>query len=373
MTAGATETTARDARLLAAVQMFAALALAFSSASAVEYYGHGHAFCAAGSGCGAVRESQIGRTIGEALPAVGVIGFLLLLACTGSRRPRIQLLGIAFAVSAGLVGLCLLAAQVFVVGAWCTLCVGADVPAVAGAACALPLLRARLPITLGPRVSALGRASIVLALFAPPVLAYSRPTPVPAFVGSLSVRNKINVIEFSDFECPFCRRLHPVLMSALAPYGDRVHFVRRSFPLPSHRHARDAARAYHCAAAQGEGEALADRLFAATDLSPRECARQAVALGVDAKRFDDCVRDPATDAAIDRDIAAIRASGFHGLPTVWIDRHVIEGFDSQTGAAPYTAALARAGRPAPLSRTILPWALLTLATLAALLPGRRRA
>jgi protein-disulfide isomerase/uncharacterized membrane protein len=363
------------ARVLSALHVFGALALGFSSATAVDYYAHSHAFCADGSGCGTVRASQLGQTIGEALPAIGVLGFAALLLCTLSRRPRVQLMGLAMAVTGGIVALILLALQRLVIGAWCALCVGADVSALLAAACAATLLRARLPIALGTGARALARGLVALALFAPPVFAYSRATPVPPFVGALGVAGKINVIEFSDFECPFCRRLHPVLMSALAPYGDRVHFVRKSFPLPSHRHARDAARAYVCAAAQSpdKGEAIANRLFSAADLSAAANARSAAALGVDMERFEACVRDAATDAAIDRDVAAIRAGGFHGLPTVWIGRHVIEGFDSRGGTEPYTAALARAGKPRPLSRTVLPWAFLVLVTLAAAVPARRRA
>jgi predicted DsbA family dithiol-disulfide isomerase/uncharacterized membrane protein len=366
---------ARTALLLIAVQLFAAIAMAFSSATAVEYYARSHAFCAAGSGCGAVRASHLGQTLGDALPAIGVSGFLLLLILVSSSAQRPRLLGLSLAVTGGLAGATLLALQAFVVGAWCALCVGADVGAVLAAACALPLLRNRaLGLVLAPtaRARAFSHGLVVLALFAPPTWALTRPTHVPAYVNALSVAGKINVVEFSDFECPFCRGLHPVLDAVLAPYGERIHFVRKSYPLPGHRHARDADRAYLCAGAQGKAEAMADWLFETDDLSAKSCARHAASLGLEMSRFEACVSDPATERTIKSEMAAIRHDGFHGLPTVWIGSSTIEGFDKRKGSAPYVSALARAEAHDPMQHALLPWALLALATCAVLLPALRR-
>lgn len=366
---------ARATQLLSAVQLLAAIALAFSSAAAVEYYARGHAFCASGSGCGAVRASQLGQTIGNALPAIGVLGFALLLILVSSGAARWRLLGLSLAVTGGIAGAILLALQAFVVRAWCVLCVGVDVAALLTALCALPLLRNQSharALAPGASARALSHGLVVLALFAPPTWAFTRRTHMPAYVQSLSAPGKINVIEFSDFECPFCRGLHPVLKAALAPYAERIHFVRKSYPLPGHRHARDADRAYLCASAQGKGEAMADWLFETNDLSAKSCAKRAAKLELDATRFDACIDDSATEQTIKREMAAIRRDGFHGLPTVWIGSDVIEGFDTTKGATPYSSALARAEKRGPVQQAFLPWALLALATCVVLLPALRR-
>jgi protein-disulfide isomerase len=196
---------------------------------------------------------------------------------------------------------------------------------------------------------------------------------MPPYVAALASAGKINVVEFSDFECPFCRALHPVLERALAPYGDRAHFVRKVYPLPSHAHGQDAARAYICAQAQGRGEEVADALFAATDVSAAACVRHAAALALDLALFERCLRDPATQRLLVRQIDAIARSGMRGLPTVWIGDQVIEGFDRGAGAAPYAAALERAARGERTNTAARPWLVLAALVAAVLLPAARRA
>jgi protein-disulfide isomerase/uncharacterized membrane protein len=358
---------------LGVLRGFALAALAFSSAAAVEYFAHKGAFCAPGSGCDAVRSSAIGRQIGFALPAIGMIGFMVVLAGTLSRSRRDRLIGLAAALTGGLVGLILLALQAFVVRAYCWLCTGADVCAVIAGVCAVPLLR-RAPAwpDVSVRAAAAWRAAIILAALALPAWAISQPTRVPSYVRSLSVPGKVNVIEFSDFECPFCRALHPVLSAAIAPYAERVHFVRKSYPLRGHAHAREAARAYLCASAQGRGDVMADWLFAADDVSAESCTQQAAALGLDVSRFVACVADPATEATVAREVAAIDTADFQGLPTVWIGAQRLIGYDSSAGAARYDKALARAASGDDTRPRVLPLAVVAALALLALRPVLRK-
>ena len=103
-------------------------------------------------------------------------------------------------------------------------------------------------------------AAVTLA----PILwhAIKPPPAIPKPVAALYQPGKINVIEFADFECPYCRRLHAILDPLVDAAGDRVNFVRLQRPLSQHVYAEHAARAALCAEAQGKGEAMADRLFA---------------------------------------------------------------------------------------------------------------
>ena len=80
----------------------------------------------------------------------------------------------------------------------------------------------------------------------------------------------IQIIEFSDFQCPYCQRANPAIEQVLKTYGDRIHFVYRHFPLANHPNARPAAEASECAAEQG-------KLLAVS----RQAVRQSGAAGSD--------------------------------------------------------------------------------------------
>jgi protein-disulfide isomerase len=73
----------------------------------------------------------------------------------------------------------------------------------------------------------------------------------------------VEIIEFSDFQCPYCQRVNPAVEQVLSTYGDRIRFVYRHFPLSNHPNARPAAEASQCAAEQGKFWPYHDKLFAA--------------------------------------------------------------------------------------------------------------
>ena len=102
----------------------------------------------------------------------------------------------------------------------------------------------------------------------------------------------IELIEFSDFQCPFCFRAYPTVEQVLATYGDRLHFVYRHFPLPNHPNARPAAEAAACAAEQGKFWAYHDDLFTdpepARDDRPEDARRRRS--GVDAEALQRLLR-----------------------------------------------------------------------------------
>ena len=136
--------------------------------------------------------------------------------------------------------------------------------------------------------------------------------------------------------------------------------------------AREATRAYLCASAQGRGDAMADWLFSADDVSAGSCTKQAATLGLDLSRFVACVVDPATEATVTREAAAIEAADFQGLPTVWIGAQRLIGYDSSTGAARYGNALARAANHDDTRPRLVPLAIVAVLVLLALRPLLRR-
>ncbi len=136
----------------------------------------------------------------------------------------------------------------------------------------------------------------------------------------------INIIEFSDFECPFCGRAFPTVKQVLATYGDKVHLVYRNYPLPIHPRARPAAEAAACAAEQGKFWEYHDQLFEnQTKLSDDDLKAYAAAVGLDAATFAACYTTTAHKADVDADIAAGNAAGVTGTPAFFINGRLLSG------------------------------------------------
>lgn len=72
---------------------------------------------------------------------------------------------------------------------------------------------------------------------------------------------KITIVEYADFECPYCVRFHSTMKQVLDTYGDQIKFTFRHFPLSFHTNAKPAAQAYECAKEQGKGFEMYEKLF----------------------------------------------------------------------------------------------------------------
>jgi protein-disulfide isomerase len=141
-----------------------------------------------------------------------------------------------------------------------------------------------------------------------------------------SDRASVEVIEFSDFQCPFCQRAHPVVEQVLKTYGDRIKFVYRHYPLPNHPDARPAAEASACAEAQGKFWEYHDRLFAnPAKLGAADLKAHAAALGLDTAAFNTCVDNRQQKPGVDADVSAADAVGVTGTPAFFINGRSIEG------------------------------------------------
>jgi protein-disulfide isomerase len=136
----------------------------------------------------------------------------------------------------------------------------------------------------------------------------------------------IEIVEFSDFQCPFCLRAHPTVTELLKTYGDRVHFVYRHFPLPNHPNARPAAEAAACANEQGKFWAYHDRLFENQGLlTDADLKKHATALGLDASKFNSCFDTRKFQKDVDDDISAGQGLGVSGTPAFYINGRQIDG------------------------------------------------
>ncbi len=136
----------------------------------------------------------------------------------------------------------------------------------------------------------------------------------------------IEIVEFSDFQCPYCLRVTPTVNQVLKAYGDQIHFVYRHYPLPNHPNARPAAEAAVCAADQGKFWPYHDRLFEdPSKLGPSELKRDAADLGLDTAKFDACVDSHKFKTTVDADLQTGLEAGVDGTPAFFINGRMISG------------------------------------------------
>ncbi len=147
----------------------------------------------------------------------------------------------------------------------------------------------------------------------------------------------VTLLEYGDFECPFCGRAEPVIRSLLEEFGSELRYVFRHLPLPDvHVHAELAAQAAEAAGAQGRFWEMHDRLFEhQDDLAAPALLEHAEALGLDVERFWEDVRTGAFARRVVRDVRSADDSGVAGTPTFFVDgrrHHGAYDLDSLTRA-----------------------------------------
>ena len=158
---------------------------------------------------------------------------------------------------------------------------------------------------------------------------------------------RVTLQVFSDFECSFCVRAAPSLMRVEARFRGRLRLVWRNYPLPSHERARPAARAALAAFSLGGADKfwkLHDWLYSPEgDLSDAGLHQAALRLGLDAARFEQLSRSPASERRIATDMAAGDAAGIEGTPAVFINDYYLMGARHE---AEYALVVQRALREA---------------------------
>jgi protein-disulfide isomerase len=136
----------------------------------------------------------------------------------------------------------------------------------------------------------------------------------------------IEMIEFSDFQCPFCQRANPTVQQVMSTYGDRVRLVYRHYPLPNHPNAEPAAEAASCAAEQGKFWPYYDKLFAnQSRLQDADLKQHASDLGLDTGKFNACVDTHKFKSLVDADLRAGVDAGVNGTPAFFINGRMLSG------------------------------------------------
>ena len=136
----------------------------------------------------------------------------------------------------------------------------------------------------------------------------------------------VTLVEFGDFECPYCSGLEPTLEKVLTNYSGKVRLVFREFPLSIHPQAFKAAEAALCAKEQGKFWELHDRMYSHQDaLEVDDLKAAAVQLGVDGSRFDECLDSGKYEAAIRADMRAGQQAGVSGTPALFVNGRPVPG------------------------------------------------
>ncbi len=136
----------------------------------------------------------------------------------------------------------------------------------------------------------------------------------------------VTIVEFTDFQCPFCKRSEDTVKQIQQKYGDKIRLVHMDFPLSFHAHALDAAEAARCANAQGKFWPFRDALFANQGkLAPADLKATAKQLGLNTTQFDTCFDSGKYKKEIEADLAQGTKLGVDGTPAFFIDGRSLVG------------------------------------------------
>lgn len=158
----------------------------------------------------------------------------------------------------------------------------------------------------------------------------------------------VTVVEFTDFQCPACRAIHPVLDELLKSYGNQVRFVVRDFPLKQHEQSPKAAEAANAAHAQGKFFEYVTVLFKNQEaLDIASLKKYAVELGLDAARFNAALDGGTYAAEVKKDMDEAEQYGIDSTPTIFINGVRQRDLSPEGLRAGLERALSRAGKSAP--------------------------
>ena len=140
----------------------------------------------------------------------------------------------------------------------------------------------------------------------------------------------VMIVEFSDYQCPYCQRAEATLKEVLAKYGDKVSLAYRDFPLTQiHSQAEIAAEASRCALEQGKFWEYHDQLFAAPKLDKDALVEYARNLKLDHKQFGSCLTSEKYKAEIEKDSDEGKKAGVQGTPGFFINGVTLSGAQPQ--------------------------------------------
>jgi uncharacterized membrane protein/predicted DsbA family dithiol-disulfide isomerase len=282
------------------------------------------------TGCGAVKASTAAAFFGVPTPILGLVSLVLLgiLSVSNIKLGRILFaLAGSFAIAFAL----FFVYTQFKLNAFCKYCLVVDACSVLMGGVAL--FKLALPWA-EPRWAGAARV-VSLGLIASLTVGFGLRYVPPACAGvradlEATPKGVVCIVDFLDFECPFCREAHKSVHAIIAREGKNVRLVRKHIPLRMHPHALPAARAAICAARLGKEDAYADKLM---EIDPETftdevLTRLATDMQIDGTAFKACLTSPETEARIQSDRADYKACKGAGLPTLYVGSEGLVGLQS---------------------------------------------
>jgi protein-disulfide isomerase len=164
-------------------------------------------------------------------------------------------------------------------------------------------------------------SNVVVLLSAPRVEVAHDPARVRG-----NPKAPVMIVEFSDYQCPYCHSVEPTVKEVLTKYGDKVSLSYRDFPLTAiHSQAMISAEASRCALEQGKFWEYHDQLFTASKLEKDDLIGYARNLKLDDKQFESCLTSEKYKADIEKDTQDGRRAGVSGTPGFFINGVEISG------------------------------------------------
>lgn len=136
---------------------------------------------------------------------------------------------------------------------------------------------------------------------------------------------QVTLVEFADYECPYCQKVNPQIQQMKKEYGDKLTVVYKDFPLPMHHSSEKAAEAARCAGEQGKFWQYHDVLFYSKQLEVDALKEHARVINLDTERFDTCLDSGSQAAAVKKDLEEAEGLGLTGTPSFFVNGHFFSG------------------------------------------------
>jgi len=133
------------------------------------------------------------------------------------------------------------------------------------------------------------------------------------------------LVEYADYECPYCQQIQPALTKLESEYKGRIAFAYKDMPLPMHHHAEKAAEATHCAQVQGKYWEYHDALAASRQLDIPALKETARELKLNGDAFDKCLDNGEQSGTVAHELAEAQALGLQGTPSLFVNGRFYSG------------------------------------------------
>jgi protein-disulfide isomerase len=135
----------------------------------------------------------------------------------------------------------------------------------------------------------------------------------------------VQLVEFADYECPYCQQVNPLIQKLQEEYGDKLSVAYKDFPLPMHHRSEKAAEAARCAGEQGKYWEYHDVLYYSRALDVNELKKHAQVLKLDESRFAKCLDGGTQAEAVKKDLEEGKKLGLSGTPSFFVNGHFFHG------------------------------------------------